>query len=97
MPTKTFKLSATVSSDNPLAIRTPLKNVLGTGARIEPTDDGFNVEATLTGESAKELNRQILSELRRVEKKTRLRAEWTSDGMIEKFFDYVPKGTRPES
>ena len=39
-------------------------------------------------------NRQLLSELRRAEKKTRLRAEWTSGGVTEKFFDYVPKGTK---
>jgi hypothetical protein len=26
-----------------------------------------------------------------VEKKTRLRAEWTSGRVTEKFFDYVPK------
>jgi hypothetical protein len=35
-----------------------------------------------------------LSEMRRAEKKTRLRAEWTSGGITEKFFDYVPKGTK---
>ena len=33
--------------------------------------------------------------LRRVERKTRLRAEWTAGGSVERFFDYVPKGTRP--
>jgi hypothetical protein len=33
----------------------------------------------------------LLSELRRVEKKTRLRAEWTSGNTTERFFDYVPK------
>ncbi len=34
------------------------------------------------------------SALRRIERKTRLRAEWTSDNTTERFFDYVPKGTR---
>ena len=33
--------------------------------------------------------------LRRVEGKTGLRAEWTAGGSVERFFDYVPKGTRP--
>jgi hypothetical protein len=95
MPKKTFKLVARVSSDNPTAIRGPLERALGPKAKIEPIDDGFHVEATLSAENAKELNRQLLSEMRRAEKKTRLRAEWTSGGVTEKFFDYVPKGTRP--
>lgn len=94
MPKKTFKLVATVSSDSPTAVRAPLKTFLGAGATIEATDDGFKIEANLSGESAKELNRQLLSEMRRAEKKTRLRAEWTSGGATEKFFDYVPKGTK---
>ncbi len=48
----------------------------------------------MEGGSAKELNRSFLSALRRVEKKTRLRAEWTSeDGTVQKYFDYVLKRT----
>jgi hypothetical protein len=94
MPKKTFKLMATVSSDTPAAIRAPLERVLGSKAKIEPTDDGFKIEVVLAGVSAKDLNRQLLSEMRRAEKKTRLRAEWTSGGVTEKFFDYVPKGTK---
>ena len=93
MPKKTFKLVATVSSDSPAAVRAPLKAFLRASATIKPTDDGFEIEANLAGESAKDLNRQLLSAMRRVEKKTRLRAEWTSGGVTEKFFDYVPKGT----
>jgi len=48
----------------------------------------------MTGENARDLNRAFLSALRKVEKKTRLRAEWTSGNTIERFFDYVPKGMR---
>ena len=55
----------------------------------------------MEGDSAKELNRSLLSALRKAEKKTRLRAEWTSDnGTTQKFFDYVLKKTtktRPSS
>ena len=94
MTAKTFKLVATVSSDTPTAVRGPLECALGPKAKIEPTDDGFRVEAKLSGESAKDLNRQLLSDMRRAEKKTRLRAEWTSGNVTEKFFDYVPKGTK---
>lgn len=32
--------------------------------------------------------------MRRVEKRTRIRSEWTSEGVTERFFDYVPKGKR---
>jgi hypothetical protein len=35
----------------------------------------------------------LLSALRRIEGKTRLRAEWMSGGTVERFFDYVPKGS----
>jgi hypothetical protein len=94
MPEKRFQLSATVSSDNPGAVRAPIERVLGPKAKVEPLDDGFKLEARLVGECAKDLNRQLLSEMRRAEKKTRLRAEWTSGGVTEKFFDYVPKGIK---
>jgi hypothetical protein len=71
-----------------------LKEFVGDRGTIQPIDDGFQVEASLEGPSAKDLNRQLLSALRRLEKKTRLRSEWTSGEATEKFFDYVPKGTK---
>jgi len=37
----------------------------------------------------------LLSALRRVERRTRLRAEWTANGETHRFFDYVPNGSRP--
>lgn len=51
--------------------------------------------ATLSGESARDLNRSLLSHLRRVERRARLRSAWTLDGVTERFFDYVPNGSRP--
>jgi hypothetical protein len=54
------------------------------------------IEAELAGASAKELNRSLLSALRRTEKKTRLRAQWTApNGTIERYFDYVLKKVIP--
>ncbi|MGO8871128.1 MAG: hypothetical protein ACLQPH_06945 [Acidimicrobiales bacterium] len=47
------------------------------------------------GSDPRALNRELLSALRRVERRTRLRAEWTANGVIHRFFDYVPKGSRP--
>ncbi len=61
---------------------------------VRKAGDEFVVEAQMEGASARELNRTFLSALRKVEKRTTLRAEWTSgDGTSERFFDYVPKKT----
>jgi hypothetical protein len=93
MPNKYFKLSARVSSSNPQAIRPVLENLITQGS-VQEVKEEFQVEAGMEGESAKELNRFLLSSLRRIEKRTRLRAEWTSDdGITQKFFDYVLKST----
>jgi hypothetical protein len=89
-----FHLSARVSSQSPRVVRAPLDRFVGKKAKIRPCADGFEVEAEIEGGSARELNRQLLSEMRRVEKRTRLRAQWTSGGATERFFDYVPKGVR---
>ena len=88
---KRFTLVAQVSSDNPRAIRPALEEMVGADS-IEPTAEGFLVKATMSGESARDLNKQLLSALRRAERKTRLRAQWTSGRTTERFFDYVPKG-----
>jgi hypothetical protein len=85
-----FRLVAEVSSDNPIAIRPVLEEL--PGAAIRDTSDGFHVEAVVVGTSARALNRSLLSALRRAERRTRLRAAWHSGDMIERFFDYLPKG-----
>ncbi len=93
MPNQYFKLSARVSSSNPQAIRPVLENLITQGS-VQEVKDEFQVEAMMEGESARELNRFLLSSLRRIEKRTRLRAAWTSDdGITQRFFDYVLKST----
>jgi hypothetical protein len=88
-----FKLKARVSSSNPRAIQ-PVLEALVTNGSVKKEGEEFVVEAEMEGTSAKELNRSLLSSLRRVEKKTRLRAEWTSNNnTTERFFDYVLKKT----
>ena len=94
MARRKFRLRANVSSDKPSAVKSTLERLVADKGTIRPTEQGFEVEAEFEGESARDLNRMILSELRRAEKRTRIRAEWTSGGIVEKFFDYVPKGTR---
>jgi hypothetical protein len=94
MPEKKIKLNAKVSSANPAAVKPVLERTVGNNGSIKPTSDGFEVCAEFKGESCKDLNRTLLSELRRAEKKTRLRSEWTCEGTTEKYFDYVLKQTR---
>ncbi len=91
--TQRFSLVARVSTEHPAAVRRVLKELLPAG-RIVRSDDGFRIEATVRGHSARDLNRNLLSALRRIERRTRLRAEWTAGRTTERFFDYVPKGSR---
>jgi len=93
-PTR-FHLVARVSSDRPAAVRSALAEFVGPRGSITPTAEGFLVEADVEGADARDLNRSLLTALRRAEKRTRLRSEWTGGGMTQRFFDYVPKGTRP--
>jgi hypothetical protein len=87
-----FDLVADVSSADPAAIEPVLRRLVD--GEVTPTAGGFHVVGTLSGESAQDLNRLLLSALRRVERRTRLRAAWTGSGVTERFFDYVPKGRR---
>jgi hypothetical protein len=96
MASKRFVLDGTVDTDNPAAIGPALQKIFPHGSVSKQSASAFKVKAALEGESAKDLNREILSGLRRAEKKTRLRAEWKSeDGTVQRFFDYVLKKTIP--
>lgn len=90
---KRVVLSARVNSDNPDAVKPVLERIFPK-ASIKAEGQEFVVKGELEGDDVKELNRSVLSELRRAEKRTRLRAEWTScDGTTYRFFDYVLKKT----
>lgn len=95
---KSFHLVGTISTDNPTAVRPVLDKLVkttGLSGKMEagPAKGEFLVDAEFEGTSAKDLNRSFLSELRRAEKKTRLRAEWTFGNTTERYFDYVLKKT----
>lgn len=95
MAATVFSLTARVSTDNPAAVRPVLDRLLPKASITEGEAKGeFRIVAEMTGSSARELNRHLLSEMRRVEKRTRLRSEWTAGVTTERFFDYVPKGSR---
>jgi hypothetical protein len=90
---QTFDLVADVSSDAPGQLRTVLETFVR--GSVVALDGGYHIEGTVVGDSARELNRQLLTALRRVERRTRLRSSWTAEGVTERYFDYVPKGSRP--
>jgi hypothetical protein len=89
-----FSVIADVSSDNLAAVRPVLLRVVDSAAVIE-TAGGLGVQGFMDGDDARDVNRRLLSALRRAEKKTRLRAQWAADGYVHRFFDYVPKSMRP--
>ena len=93
MDRRRFLLTATVDTDSPELLLPVLKRLFSGGALGAGSKDGvFEIRASLQGADAKVLNRELLSVLRRVEKRTRLRAEWKADdGTVVRFFDYVLK------
>lgn len=83
MANKHFSLVARVSTDSPAEVRPVLEKLVTKGSVSEGSStDEFLVEAEMVGESAKESNRSLLSTLRRVEKKTRLRGILQRDSSI---------------
>jgi DNA-binding GntR family transcriptional regulator len=88
-----FKLKAQVSRSDAGTIRQALDQLAAKGS-VKEADGEFVIEAEMEGTSAKELNRTLLSALRKAQKRTTLRSEWTSsDGPTARFFDYVLKKT----
>jgi hypothetical protein len=88
-----FKLKARVNRSDAQTIQHALEQLAAKGS-VRKAGDEFLAEAEMEGVGAKQLNRMLLSALRKVEKRTTLRAEWTSSNNItEWFFDYVLKKT----
>ena len=89
----TFKLHARVARADAETIRQALAELTARGS-VAAQGDEFAIEAEAEGESAKELNRRLLSALRKIHKRATLRAQWTSSGNVtESYFDYVLKKT----
>lgn len=95
MTERAVSLVADISSDDPTSIE-PVLQAFAMG-EITATADGFHVVASMRGEDVRELNRSLLSALRRVERHTRLRSEWTANGVTYGYFDYVLRSSRPAS
>jgi hypothetical protein len=88
----TFKLKARINRSDARTIQQALDQLAARGS-VKQEGDEFIVKAEMEGSSAKEMNRTLLSALRKVNKRTTLRAEWTSGGTTQRFFDYVLKKT----
>ena len=87
-----FNFKARINRSDARTIRQALDELAATGA-VKKEGEELVVEAEIEGASTRELNRRLLSALRKVNKRTTLRAEWTSGDTTEKFFDYVLKTT----
>ena len=87
-----LKLKARINRSDAGTIRQALDQLAAKGS-VRKEGDEFVVEAEMEGASAKELNRTFLSGLRKVEKRTTLRTEWTCGDTTQSYFDYVLKKT----
>jgi hypothetical protein len=65
-----FHLIAEVSSDSPGALGPVLEQLVGAGGTVTATSEGFHLDSWMEGADARELNRELLSALRRVERRT---------------------------
>ena len=88
-----FKLKARVIRSDARTIRRALDQ-LAAKCSVKKEAEDFIVEGKVEGPAARDLNRALLYALKKVEKKAKLRAEWTSsDHTTERYFDYVLKQT----
>ena len=86
-----FKLQARINRSDAQTVSQALEQLAAKGS-VKQAGEEFLVEAEMEGASARELNRSLLSALRKVQKRTTLRTKWTaSDNTAERFFDYVPR------
>jgi hypothetical protein len=94
-PVPLFRIGGDVSSANTSAIL-PALALLADGS-VTSTPAGLHIEGVMEDEDARDVNRRLLSAMRCPGRRTRLRAEWTGEGLVRMFFDYVPKPERPAS
>ena len=89
-----FLLAAQIRTTEHAAVQVVLADLIPQSA-ITTTEEGLRVEGEVEGTSARDLNRLLLSAVRRIDRRATLRAEWTTAGITERFFDYVPRSVRP--
>lgn len=87
----TFRVTADVHSTSLDAVR-PVLEATVTKATVSTIPKGLHVEGSMDGDDARQVNRRLLSALRAVERRTRLRARWSAGEVTWRFFDYVLRG-----
>jgi hypothetical protein len=93
MGERPFTLAARIRTTDPTTLQAALTTLIPHGV-VTPTSEGFRVEAAPEGASARDLNRMLLSALRRIDRRATLHAAWTCEGTTEHFFDDRARGTR---
>ncbi len=73
----TFNLHARVARAEAQTIRQALAD-LAARASVAAEGEDFTIQAEVEGPTAKDLNRRLLSALRKVHKRATLHAQWTS-------------------
>ena len=91
MGNRKFSLVARVSTENPKADKRVLKELVSKSS-ITRSAEGFVIKGRAERRKRPRVKSDLLSALRRIERKTRLRAEWTSGGTTERFSITCPRG-----
>ena len=90
MPLQRFKLVAEINATDPVKSGAVLFRLIGVNGMMR-TENGFKVTTTMLGRSAAELNRELLSALRQVDKETTVKSEWRHGSLSERFCEYALK------
>jgi hypothetical protein len=89
---RSFKLRVRINTGDPGAVEPVLRRPRGIeGYRVVAEE--FEIDAEINGESARELNRSILSELRHACRRTGIRAAYSHEGSGERSFDHSLRST----
>ena len=71
-------------------MRAAVSDVLGPRVVVRASGSQLTVEApAIVGVESRELNRRLFSAVRGVDDAARLHAEWTADGICERYRGYV--------
>lgn len=82
-----FKLKARINHSDARTIQKTLDKLAAKGD-VKKVGNEFAAYVEIEGNSAEELNKVLLSALKSVRKRTKIRAEWTSDdGITQTYFD----------
>lgn len=85
---RAFRVVASVNTQIPDTVQNVLATLVGANS-ISRTENGFKIKATMHGQRATELNKLLFAALRNVDDGVGLEAEWTVDGVTQRFSNFV--------